>query len=217
MKKIPALTALCLILAAAPAHARMIDYPGSWIVMQMNDGENNSLDAFYSVTNRASVGYQLNYWRDGEWTEHSVEAAFLVHRWNETDLQANLFVNGGFGAAVSDFGDFDSETEPAGFGLVEFDAENRRLYGSYQAKYTDAGRIFEGFEEKARVGFAPYVAEYGSLHTWILLQVDHRPQASDKEDELVFTPILRFFKGDVMVEVGYSDSEKVLFNVMVRF
>lgn len=216
MKKAILLTALCLAVSA-PVHARMIDYPGSWIVMQSNDGENNSLDALYSVSNRHSLGYQANFWRDGEWTQHSVEAAYLVHRWNESDLQANLFVSGGLGVATSDFGEFDSETEPAAFGLVEFDAENRRLYGSYQAKYTDAGGIFDGFEQRVRAGIAPYVAEYGSLHTWIMLQIDHRPWASDKDGELTWTPFLRFFKGDVMVEVGYSDSEKVLFNVMVRF
>lgn len=213
MKKI-FLVILCLVSMASIAEARLIDYPGGWTVMQMNDGEENSLHFHYSPTAFYSVGYALDYWREDEWTMHAGQVAWLLKRWNETDAQANLYLRGALGAAFSDHGEFDDEIEPAGFAGVVFDAENRRLYVSYEARYTEAGDIFNGFEQKARVGIAPYVAEYGALHTWIMLQVDHRPES---EDTLVWTPMLRFFKGDVMIEVGMSDSEEILFNTSIRF
>lgn len=214
MKKIVT-AALCLLAAAGSAEARYIDYPGGWTVMQMNDGYNNALHVHHSPTSRYSVGYVGEYWRDDEWILNAGQLVWLLNRWNFTDAQANVYLRGGAGVARSDRGGFDDEYEPAGFGGVMLDAEDRRFYVSYENAYTHAGEIEDGFfQQKARVGFAPYVAEYGALHTWFMLQVEHRP---DGEDEVVFTPMIRVFKGDVLVEVGYGDNEKILFNLMLRF
>jgi hypothetical protein len=144
---------------------------------------------------------------------HTGVVTWLARRWNLPDAQANLYVRGGAGGAWSDSSDGD-RSEPAGSAGLAFDAENRRIYGSYENRYVEAGDIYGGFEQKFRLGFAPYVAEYGALHTWLILQVDHRPESTDA---LVWTPMVRLFKGDVMIEAGVSDSEEILFNLTVRF
>jgi opacity protein-like surface antigen len=203
-----------LSLIASPAAARPVSYADGWTVMQMNDGENNTLHTHYSPTARYSVGYLADYWREGDWWLHALQVNWLAKRWNESDLQANLYVKSGLGVALADEEDFEDETQLAGFVGAAFDAENRRYYFSYENRWTDAGEIHAAFQQKSRVGIAPYIAEYGSIHTWIMLQVDHRPEA---DDPLVFTPMLRFFKGDSMLEVGLSDSEEMLFNFVQRF
>ncbi len=213
MNKI-AVMALFFSLAASAADARYVDYPGSVTTMLMNDGENNAVHLSYTANRRWSVGAQAEYWREEEWTFTTVEAAYLARRWNFTDAQANLYLRAGAGAAVSDFGNFDDKVEAAGFAGIAFDAENRRFYVSYENRYVEAGDIFDGFEQKAHFGVAPYIAGYGALHTWLMIQVDHRP---DSEDSVVWTPMVRFVKGDVIVEAGVSDTEEILFNVTVRF
>lgn len=202
------------MMISIPSEARYIDYPGGWSVMQMNDGENNDLHIHYSPTAYYSIGYALDYWREEDWIMNAGQLVWLINRWNMPNAQANLYFRGGLGVATSDHADFDDKTEPAGFSSIMFDIEDRRYYFSYEGRYVEAGDIYGGFEQKARVGFAPYVAEYGSLHTWVMLQVDHRPES---EDELVWTPMLRFFKGDILLEVGVSDSEELLLNVMLRY
>lgn len=74
-------------------------------------------------------------------------------------------------------------------------------------------------EQSARVGLAPYVAEFGALHTWLMLQVDQRPQALIDEgmEEFTVTPLLRFFKGPVLIEIGWSTNNEALFNFTYRF
>lgn len=200
---------VCLLAVSLPAQARYVDFPGSWQAMSLNDGENNTVHLMYTLRPNFSMGYEFSYWRDGEWTSHMASAALLVKRWNLPDWQVNLYARGAIGAALD--GD---ETELAGYGGAAFDAESRRYYVSYENRYIDAGDFYSAFEEKARVGFAPYVAEYGSLHTWLMLQVDHRPEG---REPLEFTPLVRVFKGDVMLEFGYSDKGRVLFNAIVRF
>lgn len=204
----------CLLAWTGLAHARVIDYPGSLTLMQMNDGSMNSVHFHYTVKPYYSVGYNFDAWREEEWIMNAGQLAWLLHRWNLPEAQANLYARGALGVATSDFGSFEDETQLAGSAGIAFDIEDRRFYFSYQNRYVDAGSIYDGFDQKARVGIAPYIAEYGGLHTWIMLQVEHWP---GETDEWVWTPMLRFFKGDILVEIGYSDSEKVLFNTMIRF
>jgi hypothetical protein len=67
----------------------------------------------------------------------------------------------------------------------------------------------------ARAGVAPYVANFGALHTWIMVQVENNPKA---DNPVTVTPLLRFFRGPLLVEIGYTlEDERALFNWTYRF
>ena len=65
-----------------------------------------------------------------------------------------------------------------------------------------------------RVGIAPYIAESGSFHTWLMLQTDHFPE--DRRPWTV-TPIIRVFKDEYLVEAGVANNGHPLFNLMITF
>src|SRR5687767_6751012 len=117
MKRI--FSALFLMLAiAVPAAARPISYADSWLAMQMNDGESNMLHLNYSPTAEYSIGYTSEYWREDKWWFNGAQLNWLVKRWNETDAQANLYVMSALGGATSDEGEFDDESDLAGFTII---------------------------------------------------------------------------------------------------
>ena len=66
-----------------------------------------------------------------------------------------------------------------------------------------------------KVGVAPYVANYGNLHTWLVLQLTHTPEFEG--DEAGTTPLVRFFKGAHLAEFGVSSNKRILFNFIARF
>ena len=67
----------------------------------------------------------------------------------------------------------------------------------------------------ARVGVAPYIGDFGDLHTWFMLQVDNQP---DMDEPLRTTPLVRFFYNVQLIEIGYTvETEEILFNWIVRF
>lgn len=68
--------------------------------------------------------------------------------------------------------------------------------------------------QSARVGVAPYVGDYGDLHTWLMLEVEHNPEADDK---FTLTPLVRLFKDVHLVEAGMGDDGSVLFNWVIRY
>jgi len=195
--------------------ARPISYPEGWTVMQMNDANSNAFHLHYSPTIKYSIGYKHEYWRDAKWRFNGAQLNYLVKRFNKPKSQANIYLKNGLGVAYSDHGKFVNETSEAAFSELAMDWEDRRLFVSYSARGTYAGDIDKFAMQKARVGVAPYIGDYGDLHSWIMLELEHNPEA--KGDEVTLTPLLRFFKDVYLFEVGANEDGKVTFNTIIRF
>jgi hypothetical protein len=199
--------ALCTL--PLSAHARPVSYPGGWTAMQMNDANSSSLHLHYSPSANYSVGYKAEYWRDKNWQFHGAQLNYLLKRWNMPEAQANAYVKTAFGVAEQ-----GGNTHTAAFVGFAADWETRRYFTSYENRYSDAGDIDHFYMQKARVGIAPYVGDYGDLHTWLMLEVDHNPT---RQEKVMVTPMVRLFKDVYMAELGVSHRGDVMFNWVVRF
>jgi hypothetical protein len=60
------------------------------------------------------------------------------------------------------------------------------------------------------------VGDFGDVHTWLMLQIDHNPTEKDN-DHFTFTPLVRLFYDTHLLETGYSDKDKLMFNYIKRF
>jgi hypothetical protein len=214
MKRCYALSGVMLLAISSAAMAKPVSYAGGWTAMQMNDADMHSVHVNYSPTARYSVGYTAEYWRDEEWQFQGGQFNYLAKRWNNPASQGNLYLQSGAGVAYSDYQRFDHNTEPAGFVGITADWEDRRYFTSYENRATYAGDIDKFFMQKARVGIAPYVGDYGDLHTWLMLQVDHNP---GKSDNVTITPLVRLFKGNNLGEAGISNKGHILFNLTLNY
>jgi hypothetical protein len=191
------------------AQARPVSYPGGITFMTMNNGDVNSAHIHYSPSAKTSVGYKFEYWRDREYTLNAVQMNNLLKRWNKKDSQANFYLKSGLGVAYSDEGAFDGEVEAAGFTGIAADWENRRFFTSYENRYTEAGDIDDFYMQSARVE-----GDYGDVHTWLMLQVEHQPEA---DDHFTVTPLVRLFKDVHLLEAGMNNRGEVLFNYVLRY
>ncbi len=212
--KIPILLGCAALLAASPLYARPVSYPGGITLMQKNDGDAHSVHLHYSPTVRYSIGYKAEYWREGDWQFHGLQANYLAKRWNMPEAQSNIYLKSGLGVAYSDAGAFDGKIEAAGFVGFAADWENRRYFTSYENRAYEAGDIDSFFMQKARVGIAPYIGDYGDFHTWIMLQLDHQAEA---KDHFTLTPLVRVFKDEYLGEFGMNEDGDVLANLIIRF
>ena len=206
------LVAAAILCAAipTPAHARPVSYAGGWMFMDTNDLFSNGASALYSPTATMAIGPFFDHYRDTDGELAGLGFNWLARRWNNKDSQANLYLLSGIGIAN------DNGSERAGgFAGIEADWEDRRYLVSYENRYTAAGEdVKQEFQQKGRIGIAPYVAEAGSLHTWLMLQADHSPESDDK---WTVTPLVRLFQGDYLAEAGISNRGTVLFNLMITY
>ena len=208
------LTLLGIGLMIPTAEARPVSYPGGWTLMLLNNGDLNSAHVHYSPTAKTSVGYKFEYWRDRDFTLNAVQMNNLLKRWNEKDSQANLYLKSGVGVAHSNSGPYDGETSAAGFTGIAADWEDRRFFTSYENRYTEAGKLDDFFMQSGRVGWAPYEGDYGDVHTWLMLQVEHMPES---EHNFTVTPLVRMFKDVHLFEAGMNNRGEVLFNYVFRY
>lgn len=205
-----------LIMAiTADLHARPVSYKGGTTLMLKNDHDANVAHLHYSPTVNYSIGYRVEYQRDKEYWLHMGQLNNLVKRWNNPDSQANIYLKSGLGVATGYKNNNQSYNEQAAFFTgIAMDWENRRYFISYENRYLNAQDIDKQFRQSARLGVAPYIGEYGDVHTWLMLEASHNPKMSKK---YVLTPMVRLFHGPNLGEIGFSTEKTLLFNYTRRF
>lgn len=208
---------LCAVIIAgitATAQARPVSYPGGWTAMVMNNGDRNSAHIHYSPTADLSVGYKYERWDEKNYDIHAVQMNNLLKRWNNKHSQANLYLKSGIGVGLVRGEGAADDTGLAAYTGLATDWEDRRFFVSYENRFTKVEGIDDFFQQSARAGVAPYIGDYGDLHTWLMVEVEHSPEAKDK---YTVTPLVRLFKGVHLVEAGFSTHGDVLFNYVYRY
>jgi len=196
---------------ASPAQAKPLSYVGGTMVMQENDETGHTLSIDYTFDPHFALGlyskYEINqpheFWMAGP------QLNILLKRWNLPEGQGNIFLMPGAGEARQ-----GARNEPAAWVTLLGDYETRRLFFSYETRFMSARDIEKSVWQRTYAGFAPYLADYDQLNTWLLIRLDHHPA---KNDHFVVTPVIRFFYKTIWLEAGYSSNNHVMVNWTVQF
>ena len=207
------LTAGMALGASHTVQAKPISYVDGVMVMQENDETGHTISMDYTITPDYAVGW-YDKWEENErngkgFSEHGPEFNTLIKRWNLSDGQANIFNSTGVGIA-----DEAGKTRGAAWTSILADYETRRIFSSYEIRGMYADDINSSVWQRARVGVAPYLANYDDVATWFMVQVDDHPS---KTDTYVVTPLVRLFYQSTLVEVGYSSNRHLMLNWDLQF
>ena len=202
------------LMVATTAIARPVSYAGGWTLIETSNRASSAGLLHYTVNYKLSVGARYEWQRGSDTRVTAIQPTFLAKRWFGRDYQANLYFSGGIGSAERKSGGIEN-SETATFVGVMADWETRSLFASYEGRRMNLGQLGNQTMHAARLGWAPYEGDTGALHTWLMLEVDHREHL---EERTSVTPLLRFFKGSALLEVGYNLSDpSPLFNFTYRF
>jgi hypothetical protein len=207
---------VCLLVLPFAVQARPVSYKGGTMVMLENNIMENSALVNYTYDPKYALGYRILYDRNTASTFHGAQFNALLKRWNNPDSQANIYWQSAIGLLDRQSEYAGNEFQPAGLTGIEADWEDRRFYVSYENRIRIADdNQWQNFQQSARMGIAPYVAEAGSLHTWLMLQFDHRPE---QDDSFTTTPLVRMFYDTYLFEAGYNvDEQAPLLNFTTYF
>ena len=200
----------CWIALMPTAFAKPLSYVGGTMVMIENDETGHALSLDYTFSPRAAAALYVKRETQGHaFTMIGPQVNFLAKRWNMEDAQGNIFVMPGAGVAV-----MGSNARFAAWTTVLADYETRRVFTSYEARIMYARGIETSLWQRARVGLAPYLANYDELNTWFMVQVDHHPE---KTHATTVTPLVRLFYKTILVEGGVSTRGTLMFNIVKQF
>ena len=73
--------------------------------------------------------------------------------------------------------------------------------------------IQDYLEQYYQIGVAQYLGDYGDLHTWIML----KSKKNSLENNWATYPVLKFFKGNTLLEIGYHKKTNWDIHLMYRF
>jgi len=199
---IKSLILVLILLTTLESQARPISYVGGHILMLNIGGQPDNIYWHYTPNINYSIG--LDYQQDKISNEYFPSARFtyLLNRKNTAASQRNLYIKTGVGLTNAD----------NHFYALTGDWETRRLFAGFSAKQV-SGIGYDLFEQSAKIGIAPYLGDYGDLHTWLMVET----KKDDLEDKRTTYPVLRLFKSGAMVEVAYHRSTDWTLHLMYRF
>ena len=193
---------IILLIISFGLDARPISYSGGSTIMSFSDNIKDSLYYHYSPSYKYSVG--IENIRDKYFNDNYsyVRFTYLLNRKNTEKSQRNLYLQSGI----------SSEGFNKFFYGMHGDWETRRLFVGFGLKETKK-KIHDYSEQYYQIGVAPYLGDYGDLHTWIMIKA----KENSLENKWSTYPVLKFFKGNVLMEFGYGEKTEWDVHLMYRF
>ncbi len=185
------------------AMARPISYPGGGTLMYKHNAASETLFYHYSPSFKYSLGIEGVQDKRREKNYCYLRGTYLVDRKNTVSSQRNLYTQVGLSS---------NGAEEYFYG-AHGDWETRKYFMGFALKKTQTNDQINDFYRAITLGVAPYLGDYGDIHTWLM--VKHMRDSYGSEWETF--PVIRLFKGNFFFEAGYSDYTRLDLHVMYRF
>ncbi|HZP13182.1 MAG TPA: hypothetical protein VFB36_12260 [Nevskiaceae bacterium] len=203
------------LLVATSALAKPIAFQdGRTLMFEYGAGTMIEAQAFYAPRYWYSVGAGYLHLEDEDHRfSRDISYArmnYLVHRWNLSSAQANVFAWGGLGGARAT----DSDLRIAENAGGQADFETLWFYSSLKTDWQHSS-AFSHRIDTLQLGVAPYRHRYNGIATWVVGQA--RRYTGDIYDGTEVALLLRFFRGPLWIEAGITADRKLQSMVMFNF
>ena len=193
---------LFFILVSSNVEARPISYSGGSTLMMFSDNMKDSLYYHYSPSYKYSVGIENLKDKNLRDDYSYLRFTYLINRKNNLHSQRNLYFQSGL----------STKSGNDLFYGIHGDWETRRWFLGFDIKKVE-NRLKSYNQNHVQIGFAPYLGEYGDIHTWLMLKTK-KTSIKDKRSSY---PALKFFKGNTLLEFGYNNKTDWDIHLMYRF
>ena len=189
-----------IFLLVTDAEARPISYSGGHTVMHFNDNLKESIYYHYSPSFKYSIGVEKLNNKIFNKNETNIRLTYLLNRKNTKNSQRNLYLQSAISPSDNDY-----------IYGIHGDWETRRYFVGFD--YKKVNNLLDYSDKYLQMGIAPYLGVYGDLHTWLMLKTK-KNSLSKKQ---ITYPVVKFFKGNVLLELGYDKKTDWDLHLMYRF
>lgn len=157
-----------------------------------------------SQTSNWLIGGRILEDRKSNETFALINNNYLAKRWNSRNSQANIYL-------LSSVGVNTKNSKSMGTFGVHGDWENRQLMVMQMLEYYSHT---SSWVSSSRLAYSPYTVDYSKMSTWLIAQ--YRIEYNNDEFSYMFIPVVRFFKGNYLLEIG-SNGDDSFFTFMTHF
>ena len=172
-----------------------------WITQNPNF---NDIRFGISKTSDWLIGGRILEDRKSNETFALINNNFLAKRWNQSNSHANLYLLSSVGLNT------DNSKGMSTLG-IHADWENRQFMVMEMVEYFSHS---SALVSNTRFAYSPYKVDYSRMSTWLIAQ--YRIEYKDEEYSYMFIPVVRFFKGNYLFEVG-SNGDDTFASFMTHF
>ena len=172
-----------------------------WITQNPNF---NDIRFGISKTSDWLIGGRILEDRKSNETFALINNNFLAIRWNKSNSQANLYLLSSVGLNT------DNSKGMSTLG-IHADWENRQFMVMEMVEYFSHS---SALVSNTRFAYSPYKVDYSRTSTWLIAQ--YRIEYKDEEYSYMFNPVVRFFKGNYLFELG-SNGDDTFASFMTHF
>ena len=123
---------------------------------------------------------------------------FLAKRWNNRNSQANLYL-------LSSVGLDTKNSKSMSTVGVHFDWEDRRFMVMEMLEYFSHN---SAVVSNTRFAYSPYTVDFSKTSTWLIAH--YRVEYSNDKYSYMFFPVVRLFKKNYLVEIGFNRDNSFL-------
>ena len=193
-------TIICLV--PLGLDARPISYSGGSTLMVFTDNMKDSVYYHYSPSYKYSIGIENINDKVFDNNYSYARFTYLLDRKNTEYSQRNLYFQSGI--SLKGLNNH--------FYGIHGDWETRRWFAGFGLKQV-TNKIKNYKEQYYQLGIAPYLGDYGDFHTWIMIKT----KQNSLDNKWSTYPVLKFFKGNVLLEFGYNTDTEWDAHLMYRF
>ena len=191
-----------LLIGSLSVLARPISYSGGSTVMVRSDEQRDNIYFHYSPTFKYSLGIEGGKHKYLNDDYVNLRFTYLLNRRNTVGSQRNVYFTSGVSL----------ESEADFYYGIQGDWETRRWFSGIGFQQTTSDTQ-DYSSQYLQFGIAPYLGNYGDLHTWLML----KSTRNSIDDEWNTTPIIKIFQGSALLELGYSKSSQWDVHFIYRF
>tara|TARA_A100001388_G_scaffold200193_1_gene151418 strand:- start:37 stop:639 length:603 start_codon:yes stop_codon:yes gene_type:complete len=123
---------------------------------------------------------------------------FLAKRWNKRNSQANLYL-------LSSVGLDTKNSKSMGTIGLHGDWEDRQFMVMQMLEYYSYS---SAVVSNTRFAYSPYTTDYSKTSTWLIAH--YRVEYSNNKYSYMFFPVVRLFKKNYLVEIGFNRDNSFL-------
>jgi hypothetical protein len=195
---------LISLLFQSSASAHPVIFKGGTVLETEQNPDLQHLGTSYTFHQKTAAAFEYLKFNNAKTEFYFGKLNYRLYRYNGDEAQANIYLTLGSGQRRE-----NQNLTNSNLAQIHLDWENRDYYVSGFQKYISQKDLDPIWHSRARLGLAPFRADYNDINVWFITQFDKM-----NGENWETTPLMRTYYKTILWEIGASLNGNYQLNLM---